>query len=751
MSRAIKDFKQTIEDKNSVESSPRSLIQLNITSDIEDSLLDIIRSDFKSSEEARDSQDYGIASKGEKITFSKWFKDLKDLYNSRRIPKDTPFKFCSNRSLRIATSILDTLCARLYPAVINPDLLRWYPGESTDTPKVERITKLMNWWIWVRSRLQGFFDIWVKSVAGFGDAITESSWSVDLFDSGQVITKSFLDESGQQILEQDGTPSVIKYRDIKRVEKTESHVYMKDQVYLQKGSRDIQKDPVILVEEIPFRKLLQGEEEGKFVNISNILRMKIPIESAPVGTNPEEAEKLRDIKIRNFPVKVIKWYGQFDSDGDGFSEDVRVVVSLDYDVYLGGIKVSDITKSGRRPLQSTKFSDRFDRPEDLDGEGVLEKVKELSEEIDAIFNQMTDANTLGILRPGFYDPAGNLEAKSLRLSPNSIQPVSDPQRNVFFPDISVQVQHLITAIKLVVEFLERLTAASSEVFGRDAGNVGGSGTATRTNAILQSAETRFEYPTRRLRRGASEIINQHLDLVQLNIPPGLENRILGEKGEPIFSENELSDEGISGEFGSYMLPDPAMGSKKADRELSNMFYSVLIQNPLVGTDPSKIYKVTADLLKSYDKNPEEYLGPAPSTDDIDDPQEENTLLVQGDFKRVRAQIAENHLYHIKVHTDLLQSPSLLFLQDKSPNLYMEVVQATMAHIQEHQQMMQLMMSLMGKFGKGGGNDQPNGGEPGSNQKPEGTPNQQGMEQISGPLAGALNSKRAGESGTPSQG
>ena len=70
--------------------------------------------------------------------------------------------------------------------------------------------------------------------------------------------------------------------------------------------------------------------------------------------------------------------------------------------------------------------------------------------------------------------------------------------------------------------------------------MGGSGTATRTNAIVQSAEQRFAMPSERLREGASRIILQHLDILQLNIPPGLENRVLGEDGMPVFQSNELT-------------------------------------------------------------------------------------------------------------------------------------------------------------------------------------------------------------------
>lgn len=722
---------------------PQNPMQIQVSEDQEKTFVDIIKSDYDASIAARAKKEYGITAKGEKIDFEKWFKLVQDLYNSKRIPKDKPWKFCSNRSLRIATSILDMLHARLYPSVASEDLIKWRPGDITDVQKVERISKLMKWWGFVNSRIQDFLDIWVKMVCGYGDALVENCYKVDSFDSGETLEQPVTDEMGNPLTNPDGTPAILKSRKLRLEEKTVSRIYNRNQFFLQEGSRDIQKEPVIIEDQLFYRDLEDGEQNGEFVNISTALKEKIPVGKTE-GLSEDEAERMRSIKIRNHPVKILRWYGHCDVDGDGYSESLRVTICPDYDLFIGGTLVSTLTKSGKRPLVFTKFSDRFDRPEENDGEGVLEKVRELSDEIDAIFNQLTDANSLSTFRPFFYDPSGDLDAPAMIIGPQKGIPVSDPARNVYFPELGTPVDQLIAAIKLVMEFIERLTAASSFVFGKEGQFAGGSGTATQTNAIMQSADIRFERPADRLRQGAAKIMSQYLDILQLNIPPGLETRILGEKGEPVFEANELVQEGITGQFDAYLMPDSSMGSKQAERELAGMMYSILLQNPLVGTDPIKIYKVTADLLKSWDKDPEYYLGPKPNDDDVDDPADENTLLVQGDFERVRANLSENHIYHMKVHQDLLNSPSLILLQEKSPNLVNEIMMAMQAHMMEHQMMLQTMIGMLQKFGSSGGGM---GGTPSTGtDRSKGTPQPQGMEQSSGPLGQALNEKRAGESG-----
>jgi hypothetical protein len=722
-------------------------VQIAVTESIEKQLVDIVMEDWRAAKVARDKRDYGLESKGGAINFDKWLKGLRDLYNARREPKDIPWKYCSNRGLRLAASILDMIHSRLYPSVLNEELLRWRPGEKTDQAKVERITKLMHWWCFVHSRVRSFFDIWVKQVAGYGDGLTETSWKVQAIDKGETIQEPIVDEMGQQLTNPDGTPAISTSRAISLLEKTASKVYAKEDVFLQEGSTDIQTEPVILKDCFKYRELEEGEASGKFVNVTNLLRSKINWDKPDVtGLTSDEEERIKSIRIRNVNVEILKAYLNFDADGDGFAEDIRIIVAPEYELYLGGIAVRDLTKSGKRPIDFTKFDNRIENPDENSGEGVLEKIKELSEEIDAIFNQMTDANTIGVLRPFFYDPGGDVDAPVLKLGPNKGTPISDPTRNVMFPDIRIQTDQMILAIRLVLEFVERLTAASSYVMGKESEIVGGSGTATRTQAIVQSAEQRFAMPSERLREGAARIIQQHLDILQLNIPPGLENRVLGEDGEPIFDANELTAEGITGEFDAYLLMDPSMGSQQTERELASMMYSILLQNMIVGTDPVKIYKITADFIKAYGKDPEEYLGPAPDSDSIDSPEDENTLIIQGDFKRVRAQITENHILHIQKHMELLESPTLASLP---PHLVAQVTQFTEFHIQEHMQQMQMMQALVSKFGSQpapGGESEKDGGKGSEGPASSGAGGPSSMETMPGPLGNAMQSKRSGEIG-----
>lgn len=726
-------------------------IQITIDDSTQLALTEAILSDYDSANEQRNKQDFGTDSKGVNLTFDTWLERLKKIYSGARDAKTVPWKFCSNRSLRIATAILEMIHARLFPAVWNENLTRWRPGETTDTPKVERIEKFMYWWLHVWAPLRDFIDGWCKYTAGFGDSLSELSWCVEEYDSGKTDSTPITDEMGQPLINQDGTPAIEQSRIMDRIERTKAKLYPKDSFMFLKGSSDIQQDPVLIEEEILYKDLESMESKGKALNVREKLSKHIIVPEPTNAKDENEKERLKRIKMRNVPVKVVRWYGHYDIDGSGIEESVRIMVSKDFRIYLGGVRMRDVTKSGKRPLEYTKYSSYADRPEEMQGQGILELVRELAEEVDACFNQLTDANTLSVMRPGFYDPSGDFDADAMTISPNKMTPVTNPTQNVYFPPFEINTDRLINAIRLVLEFIERLTAASSYVMGRESEIVGGSGTATRTQAIVQSADIRFQQPAERMKASAARIVTRILDLIQLNIPPGMETRVLGEKGEQLFQANELTDEGISGQFDAYIANDPSMGSKQTERELASMLYSLLLQNIIVGTDPIKIYKITADLLKSYGKDPLEYLGPAPDIDLIDEPEDENTLMVQGDFDRVKPNIAENHILHIQKHMELLSSPTLQMLGQTAPALVQQIVAYAQQHISEHQMMLQAMTKLISSMG--GGKSQ---GGPSASTDSNGKPSQSagqggpsnvpgsGMANTTGPLAQALETQGNGK-------
>jgi hypothetical protein len=744
-----------------VGAAPPGSILIPLDARLQRLAVNVALEDYESAKMARMEADYGKTSKGDTLNFDKWLKELTDLYFGQRIPKTIPWRFCSNRSLMIAMAIVETMVARLFPAVYNEDLVRWRPKEDFMAPKAESISKLMDWWVRVHVKMRDFFEVWTRYVVSFGRVLTESSWDVQLIDKGETSpSQPMMDEMGQSSMNPDGTPQIMgEEKVLERIEKTRSDIIPEEDIFLHSSATSIQRDPVIIRKKFLYRDLEELEREGKLQNVSQpsgddpsmrTLKELLIVSggsSGVSGVQSDEQEEIQAIRRRNVPVEIIEWWGGVDLDGDTFSEQVRLVVAPEHRVYLGGVQLKDISSRGVRPLDLTEYIPRVDQPGSLRAFGVLEQVKELAQEIDAIFNQMSDGNTLQVLKPGFFDPSGDLNVPNLTIAPNKWSPVSNPQQSIFVPEISIPTEKLIMAIKLVMEFIERLVAANSTIFGTDPSFVGGPGTATRTEATVGASNERNTIPAYRLREGAARIISQTLDLVQKNLPPGLEHRILGDKNEPVF-DNPVTRESISGEYDAYLLPDDALGSKDAQRQLTNMLYQLLMQNPIVATDPAKIYKITADELKAYGKDPETYLGPEPPINDALSPMQENQLIMGGEFTRVKATVMQNPIEHIMEHQKLMQDPWIL---TQPPEVTSQILQYVQAHIMEHLQLMQTMIALSQQR-KGGFPSAPNGsrakgGGPGPAQAVGSEP---GMGSLQSPLA-AVGSAQRGRQGPPPPG
>ena len=713
--------------------------------------------DFDTAQTERDNRHYGKTSKGETLQFDKWLQELKDLYFGHRDPKTVPWQYCSNRSLMIAMAIIETLHARLLPGVYHEDLTRWRPMETTDVERAERIEKLMTWWIRVHNPLREFFDRWVRTAIGFGQVTAVTRWDVQLQDRGERTPPDAQ-------MNPDGTVTIQPSEKVlDRIETTQSEVIPTEDVFFLPGATNVQRDTILIKRRYLYRDLADLEQEGKVANVTQptvpgqptLRELTVVPSAAGQGVTPEQQQSLEDVRRRNVPIDCLEWHGTFDFDGDGFAEQVRLLCVPQHRLYLGALPISALSRRGLRHLDHTLFLPRLDEPNGLWGLGVLEQIKELALEIDAIFNQLTDANSLSVLRPGFYDPHGDLDPGALSLAPNKWIPVPRPSENVYIPDMQIQTDRLLNAVRLVLEFIERLTAASAYVMGKESEIVGGSGTATRTEAIVGAAGQRHAIPVARLREGAARILTQHLDLVQTNLPPGLESRLLGTKGEPVFEANELTQESVASDMDAYLLPDESLGSRETERQLAQMLYTTLIQNLIVASDPSKIYKITADFLKAYGKDPEAYLGVAPDVKQTDRPEDENTYILQGQFASVKASVLDNHLEHMLSHQAMLQDPGFQTLPEA---LKAQVTQFLMGHIQEHMQLMQMLMQAAQQAKGGGGDANGSGnGQSGRNGQKRGpgpaapVGPEPGVGSVQQPRAAAAQTQRTGTGQPPAGG
>lgn len=687
-------------------------LQINLTEEQEKELIEIVLQDFDSSQEARNEKSFGTNTKGDELDWEGKYKLITQKYEGYA---EKPLKnWMSSGVTRIATAIVETIHSKLFPAVWNENLIGWKPVEHTDTETVNRINKTMTWYVRVKMKLRNTADDIIKYVCTMGTCITKTSWDVSKKDIGKIEPVITQNEFGQPIpiMDEMGQPITQKILNVKETPKVE--IVPLDRFYIQPGQTDLEKEPVIERVSYYYSDLEQLEMQGRVKNISDKLKNEVDaIIITKIDKQLAEAERISicNVKRRVYPTDILEWYGKYDYDGDGFMEDCVVAIERETQTLISAIPLHKISRKAIRPFDKHDFIPRVLKFYAI---GIIELVLPLAEEADACLRQIRDANTIGIMRFGFYDSSGDYNPTTHTIAPLKMYPVADPQRSVYFPDISVPTERLIGTLRVIFDLIERLTAASSYIMGKESDIVGGSGTATRTQAIVMNAEQRFDLPAQRLRDSFAKMLTKILHQVQMNLPPGMEREILGEKGEPIFQENEITKERIMAELDAYIDGDPAMGDKNTQRQLAGFIYSTLLQNPIVMSDPAKVYKTTSELLETYGKNPEQYLGPAPNMLDFDSPQDENTLVREGRFKDVEPKMTENHIEHILIHSLPLQTEER---QNWNPLTLQYLQQHIMAHQQMMSQMIQITAQTQGGMNIGQNPNKPAGMNPGGTPDP----------------------------------
>ena len=673
---------------------------LNLDEETQEKLVRIVKEDYDNGMRARDKGDWGTNRYGAEVDFDEKYAALINLYEG---PDEVrPERWMCGRSLKIAQAIVEMLVARLLPAIWSEDLIRWRPVETTDKERVETVNKVMEWVfnVWMKIE-KDVFKI-VRACIMLGTTFVEPFWDVKKKDFDEVASTPVVDEAGQPLIDpKTGAPMLVEEKLLRVQEKPAVRIIPITKVITQPGQTDIQKEPIIKIEEFYYHELEQLQNDGLMQNVSE--KLKNAVEKTIISEFGEElarAENIDDIyaKRRAHVVETLIWYGNFDADKDGFPEEICCMVALKEELFLRAFKTVKINRKGERPIRQINFIDRIHK---LLGIGVLEQVKPLAEEIDAVFRQIQDANTLSILKWGFYDPNSDYSPDEHVAKPRAMYPVTNPSQNVFFPDMQIPTERLLNAIRLVLEFVERLTAAASFVMGKEGNFSGGSGTATKTAAIVSSAEIRFNLPTANIRRGLGTVLTDIFDLCHLNMPPGLERRILGEDSQPIFETNDQVKAAFAQEMDAYLLPNAAFGDIGTERELAIMLYDKFVMggNPFIIGNPAKLYKATANVFKAFKEDPTEWLGRGPSEKPTNDPLQEHTLIREGVV--IHAEPQENHLEHLVVHNKAVNSPDILLWSK-------EMVEILRLHIQEHTQMMAAMIQFQSGQGGGFGNQAPGG-------------------------------------------
>ena len=338
-----------------------------------------------------------------------------------------------------------------------------------------------------------------------------------------------------------------------------------------------------------------------------------------IQTTKAENEGTDQPGADDFPTRLIEMYMPWMID----DEMVESVFIIDYvsGVYVSGKPLTAVSPIGRRPWVIEQFIRRTGRPY---GIGMPESMRGLAKELDAIHNQRIDAGTIGIIPFGFYRAASSFNPDIVHLGPGVMVPVDDI-KDVMFPNLQTNLVSSYQEERIVIEYIEKLTATSAYQMGRESDVVKSRATATGTMALISQGEQAYTLIGLRCQRMLSRVMTKILQMYQCFMPANFAERIVGDAGELLFPQG-LTPEEIDGGYDAYMTLDSTAGNKAMERQANMVLMQSAQQLILLAQDP-RGYEIAKDFLISIGKiDYEKYLGPKP------EPKQQQGLLpvMQGD-------------------------------------------------------------------------------------------------------------------------
>jgi len=617
-----------------------------------------------------------------------------DAIEGKKTPKSDPFVNCANVKTRVTAMVSELLHAKLFPAVYNDELTYWIPQEKSDVQTAENVGKFMRWAL--RSmKFATFVDDFVRSLVNEGSNVTKVRWEAEWKWVQRKIPKTdtvikriknvLLNMMGRRVSKKVNEVDYDIIYDYKKFEKcTCELVPLEDVGFPFWGIPGGDEDKLrhIWHRTRPYLSDLKlKEESGYFINVSKIDEQveKPLIAGTEKAKMDAEGSRQVDLKKENTPLEQVEWYGKWNIPNMGFIE-VIIWIESKTKTFLGAMPLVNVSRICKRPFVIGQL---VRRPNRMLGSTPVDIACEIEEEINTIHNQRLDAGTMSIIPIGLYRAASGFTPEDIQIRPGLWIPVDDidDAKYLTMPNntlVSFQEE------KMLLELVEKVTSAGAYQAGQESMQNRTKATKGGTLALIQQGEQRFQVLAKGTQQPLSKVLTHILQNWQQNAPAGMEERILGDTGDPIFPEG-LSPEDIAGNYDNYTTLEATGGSKQMEMQIAAMIYEAFMQNPLTQSNPAYIWQVSADALRAAGKvEVERYIGPKPKLplDIAKGVNEENMLLLQN--RQVKVSPMDNVMEHVLGHMYFRESP-------QGMSMTPEALQKLDAHIQETK--MQLLQAM----------------------------------------------------------
>lgn len=424
-------------------------------------------------------------------------------------------------------------------------------------------------------------------------------------------------------------------------------------------------------------------------------------------------------------IEMREWFGWFDVNGDGIDEHCYALTIVGHNAIIRLKYLNEVSPTDNIPMQDFRL---MRIPKCFYGISLPRFMKALQEQIDIIYNMRNTAGMLASSLFGTYRPAMGLPAEEIEIEPGILLPADDPRNDIYFPTIPFNPGPSMMEEQNVNQYIQRLTGIDDLSMGQQPSRVG----ATRTYGGLVTMLSRS---AQRLLSGMYGLQDSFIGIFKLVydfdaafLPENYAYRVVGEGGEDVFREikgvNEIRQTVDTGVFDFVITLDPEKADPNVQRELVQMMYQLLIQNPIIARNPKSMYRLTKNLIEKFGvistnsilpRMPKELM-----REEIE-PEDENLSFAQGIY--ISPLPDERHSYHLVIHEEGLEQ----FREFLAP----EGVRLFERHIKEHM----ITASSLQQSRSGGNGVAIRGQSIGSTINSEGIP-EQGADDILGNIEGS---------------
>lgn len=567
--------------------------------------------------------DDDIANRGE---YMDKLTEILDIYEGKRDdsnPKSDPFEGAADVRTMLVAAQVEVLHANLMPNLYDQERLIWRPRERMDRRQIDATGRFMRWAL---DHIR--FDAWVDQTAYAhaleGTVASKIRWDVQWrWVQRRAIKEQSVVEKAEDFTSNDNPAARF---DVGAEDYDVRYDYVKFE-------RAVVEDPPLgdvgfpncSVSSFPVdadeldhiwhrtRPLLADLKDkrdmGLFINTDDVeVSMSEPPEESEEQRARMQAEgtQIAQPNPTFQPTELIEYYGQFDVPGKGVMECVAWV-EKNSKTFLGLMPLVAMWRSGRRPWVLSQLIPRKGR---IYGKGIAHMVMELQKIIDTVHNQRLDIGTMTIIPMGVYRAGSGFEPDQLQARPGLWIPVDDVNdaKPIALPNNTITT---FQEENFLLRVAERLTSIGELQSGQESSTIGTRATARGTIALLARSDLRTNVLASRIRTHISRVIKMLLLAWQDKMPGDMADRVVGDDGDALFSDG-LTPAEIAGDFDVELEIDPTGGSKQAEIDNALSMYQLLMQNPLVVSNPALVWQISANLLeKTGMTDIESFIGPKP--------------------------------------------------------------------------------------------------------------------------------------------